>query len=220
MSDKKDERITGLPDQEPEIFGRSKSREEIKAELKAEKAARREALKKAYKAKRAADKAAVKEKRPELWFVLGLMAAIVIGCGVLLAIQFAQDARLETYEQDETRDTYYLDSEAMPELEDDGISAAINKVYYTKGGHLCVEMTLGNGRKFPMQMSALEVQIYNKEEELIGSGYTSKISENFRLEAGGTEPYTFYISPEYVRITDDPLTEISYSVEATGSEAD
>lgn len=216
LSDKKDERIAGLSQQEPEIFGRSKSREEIKAEQKAEKAARRAALKEAYQAQKAQKKNQPKEKRPELWIMGGILAVIVIGAAVALAVQMHNDAKKEAYEQDTTRASYFLDEDATPELSDDGLSAAVNQVYYTKGGYLCVQMTLGNGLDKDQYMSDLEVQILDEEENLIAGGYTENIDEEYFVPANGTNQYTFYISPEHVKVTDDPLSSITYSITAGG----
>ncbi len=216
MSKQKDDKITGLSGQEPEIFGRSKSREEIKAELKAEKAAQRAALKEAYREKRAQKEGQPKEKRPELWVMGGILAAIIIGAVVAMAVQFAKDAKMELYEQDTTRDSYFLDADAAPELSDDGLTAAVNQVYYTKGGYLCVQMTLGNGLAQDQYMADLEVQIMDKDENLIGGGYTENIDEDYYVPANGTNSYTFYISPEHVKVNDDPLSSITYSVTASG----
>ena len=216
MSNRREEKIDGLYDQNPEIFGRSKSRDEIKEEIKAEKAAARLAQQEELRRLREENKNAPKEKRPDLWVLGGLLAAIVIGAAVAMAVQFSNDAKQELYQQDTERASYFLDEEAAPELEDDGITAAVNKVYYTLGGHLCVQMTLGNGLDKEQHMQDLEVQIYDDEEQLIGGGYTENIDEDYVIPANGTNTYTFYISPEHVKIADHLLDSISYSVTATG----
>lgn len=216
MSKQREDKITNLPGQEPEIFGRSKSREEIKAELKAEKAARRVAQKEAYRAQLEKQKNQPKEKRPELWIMAGVMALLFIVCMVLVSTQIAGDTKQAKYQRDTTRETYFLDDEAMPELSEDGITAAVNQVYYTEGGYLCVKMTLGNGLDKDQYMKDLEVQIFDDKETFIAGGFTKNISNKFYVPAQGTESYVFYISPEHVKVTDAPLTSITYSITAGG----
>ncbi len=220
MSKNDDKRITGLPEQEPEIFGRSKSREEIKAELKAAKKAKRAELKASLRAQRLAKKAQPKEKQPELWITFGVLGMVMVLILVALGFGFANDTKMKGFEQDADRETYFVDSEAVPELTDEGLSAAVTAAYYTKSGYLCVELNMGNGTAKPLYMYELEVQIFNGNEELVASGYTEDIDPTYVVASGGTAPYTFYISPEHVKIADDPLTNISYSVTASGYEAE
>lgn len=203
---------------EPEIFGRSKTRDEIKAEAKAEKASRRAAAKEARLALKAEKKSQPKEKHPEMIVMLVALGVIVVGCIVALALQFVEAAEEEGYARNESFSTYFVDEEAAPELADDGITAAVNQVYYTNKGYLCVSMTLGNGMETEQVMDSIQVKILNEEDELVASGYTDKVNQKFSIPAGGTTAYTFYISPEHVSITDDPLTTISYDIEIHSSE--
>lgn len=216
LSNNNEEKIIGLDNPDPEIFGRSKSRDEIKEEIKAEKKAARQAQLAEMRRLREEKKNAPKEKRPDLWVLGGLLAAIIIGAGIAMAVQFSNDAKQALYQQDTERVSYFIDEEATPELEDDGITAAVNKAYYTVGGHLCVQMTLGNGLDEEQHMQALEVQIYDGKEQLIGGGYTENIDEDYVIPANGTNTYTFYISPEHVKNKDHLLDSISYSITATG----
>lgn len=216
MNNQNEEKNIGFVNGEPEIFGRSKSREEIKAEEKAAKAARRAAVKEARRAFKEQKKSAPKEKRPELVVMAVILVVIVAGCAAAMAFQLASEKKAQAYERDESFTSWFVDGEAQPELSDDGITAAVNEVYYTKGGYLCVKMTLGNGLKDNQYMDSIEVQISDENEKLIAGGYTNKISDEFFVPGKGTAPYTFYIAPEHVKITDDSLESISYTITATG----
>ncbi len=222
--DKFDDKIT-LAEQEEtretelEIFGRSKSREEIKAEQKAQRARELEALREARRLAKEAKKAAPKEKRKDLLVMGIILLILLIGMGVVLAINISKANKELLYEMSENTPGYFYDAEATPELSDDGITAAVNQVYYTNGGHLCVHMTLGNGTDKAIQMDALEVKISNGETEaLIASGYTASIDDSYTVPADGTNTYTFYIKPEHVKIADDTLETIKYEITATGTE--
>ncbi len=222
--DKFDEKTT-LAEQEEtqetelEIFGRSKSREEIKAEQKAQRARELEALREARRLAKEAKKAAPKEKRKDLLAMGVILLLVLIGAGVLLGRNIAQSNKELLYEMSENTPGHFYDAEAAPELSDDGITAAVNQVYYTNGGHLCVYMTLGNGTDKAIRLDALEVKISNGDTKaLIASGYTASVDDSYTVPAGGTNTYTFYIKPEHVKIADDTLEIITYEITATGTE--
>ncbi len=200
---------------EPEIFGRSKSREEIKADRKAARAAELAALREARKKKAAARKVDVKGKRTDLIVMGTILLAVLVACGVVLGIKISQGNEALQYEMSEEITGYFYDGAATPELSNEGVTAAINEVYYTKGGHLCVNMTLGNGTNEERRLDSLEVTINNGETgDLIASGYTEEIDETFIITYGGYEGYTFYIKPEHVVIPNDTLSTISNEITA------
>ncbi len=208
---------TEVQAEELDIFGRSKTREEIKAEEKARKKAELEALREAHRLAKEAKKSAPKEKRPDL-LVMGIITLVIlIGVGVALGVNIGRTNKAYSYEMSEETPGYFYDNEATPELKDDGITAAVNEVYYTNGGHLCVKMTLGNGADKAMTLDSLEVKISDDKEALIASGYTESIDDDYTVPAGGTNDYTFYIKPEHVKIADATLETISYEITATGT---
>lgn len=204
---------------ELEIFGRSKSREEIKAEVKAQRAREIAALREARRLAKEAKKAAPKESRKDLLVMGIILLVLLIGVGVVLGINIAKSNKELLYEMSDDTPGYFYDAEATPELKDDGITAAVNQVYYTNGGHLCVYMTLGNGGDKAIRLDTLEVKISNGEtKELVASGYTAGVDDAYTVPAGGTNTYTFYIKPEHVKIADDTLETITYEITATGTE--
>jgi hypothetical protein len=199
-----------------EIFGTHKSREEIKAEEKARKQAEREALRREIAARRAARKEGTATSRQGVWSVVVVMVAILALAVATLAIQFTRAAKTDRFAKDDTRATYFLAADATPDMEQAGITAAVSEVYYTKGGYLCVKLALGNGADTAMKLEAVDVVLYNKEEQQIASGYAATRGDLI-VAAKGYEKYTFYISPEHITITDDPLTDIDYTTNITGS---
>lgn len=205
-------------EEELEIFGRSKSREEIKAEAKAQRAREFAALREARRLAKEAKKSAPKESRRELVVMGAILLVLIIGCGVVLGINISKSNKELLYERDENNAGYFYDADAAPEMKDDGITAAVNQAYYTKGGHLCVFMTFGNGADKPMSLDTLEVKISDGEtKDLIASGYTAAVDESYTIPANGTNTYTFYIKPEHVKITDNTLETITYEITAVGT---
>lgn len=212
MSDNQDYKVNGIPTEEPEIFGRSKSIEQIKAEKAADKKKQKEAEKAQRAARREAAKAQPKSTRKDIISVVCVLLALLLVCGGMLFWQFYKEAEREKFEQDETM-SYFLDSEAKPELSADGIKAAVTSAYYTKGGHLCVEMLLSNGMATDQHLISIQVEISNTQTEaLIAGGYTDGVADTYVVPAGGYNEYVLYISPEHVKIHDDSLAEITYSI--------
>lgn len=218
MSEYNEVHTENEPDPSEELFGRSKSRNEILEEQKAEKKAAKAAEKEARRTAKAERKNAPKESRPEIRVMGGVLALVVVFCLVALGVQFHQEKKNSRFERDETAETYFLNAEATPELSEEGLTAAVTQAYYTKGDYLCVQMTLGNGLDKDQHLNSIEVKIHNGEnDQLIASGYTAEVSESYTVPAKGMNTYTFYISPEHVSIHDDPLTSISYTITAKGT---
>lgn len=215
MSNDKNQ-YTPLTDTEDiEIFGAHKTRDQIKAEEKARKQAQREALRREIAARRAARKEGAVLPRRGVWSVVVVTVAILALAASALAIQFTRAAKAERFTKDDTR-TYFLAADATPDMEQAGITAAVSEVYYTKGGYLCVKLALGNGADTAMKLEAIDLVLYNKEEQQIAGGYAAT-NGVLEIPAGGYDDYTFYISPEHINITDDPLSDIGYTANITGS---
>ncbi len=213
-----EDKISGLQENkiDPDLFGRSVSREEIKEQQKAEKKAKREAEREKNRQVRANYATVVKEHRTDLIVFGVILAVLIVGLVGVFIWQTHKTAEAEKYDQDPDRD-YFILSSAEPEMKDDGLSAAINKVYYTRGGYLCVHLIIGNGTDVDQHMSSLDVVINNDKGECIASGYTEDISPNYTVPANDTNDYHFFISPEFVEIRDDPLSSIAYTI-ALGNE--
>ena len=217
MAKDRDERTLQTGTDDIEIFGAHKTREQIKAEEKARKQAEREALRRELEARRAAAKTKDESiRRFDLWSVVIVLAAIVLLGAAALVLQFSRAAKMEAFERDESRTTYFYAEDATPELADDGVTAAVSEVYFTNGGYLAVHLVLGNGTANAMALEALEVTLINGEDQQIAGGY-AKVPNSITIPVGGTETYTFYISPEHITLNDDPLTTLGYTVNVTAA---
>ncbi len=216
--DEKDLLNEALRPDEPEIFGRSKSRAEIKAEQKTQRAKELDALRQARRAARQARKA--NASKVDLIILLVVLGLVLVFGGVLIGNSIAKENKQKAYERSETVSGYFYDDEAKPTLEKDGITAAVNEVYYTAGGYLCVNMTLGNGTDKTMSLDSLEVALSNEKDALIASGYTEAIDTSYRIEAGGYNTYTLYIKPEHIKLANDTLSPLTYQITAVGTEVE
>lgn len=215
MADKnRNNKISGFVDtdvESPEIFGRSKTREELAEEKKEAKRIAREKMAAAHAAARVARKEELKKHRSDI-IVLSVLAAVVVAVlAIMLAVSLIQGAEAEKFDQVEGR-SYFIQSAASPDMEADRLTAVVNEVYYTRGGYLCIKMKLGNGSDVDKGVKSITVSVSNEDKKLIASGYSDAISEDYIVKAGDYNEYTFYVSPEYVEIKNDPLTTIYYSV--------
>lgn len=204
-----------LNGEDPEIFGRSRSREEIRADEKAERARQREQMRQERRASAEQKRSgAAKTGRKDTLILVGVLAFVVIVCVAALAVQLIGGTRAERFEM--TGTAHYLNDEVQPELSADGVNAVVNEMYYTKGGYLCVRMTLGNGSDEELHMQSLLVTLTSEDtDRQIARGYTAKIDEAYTIPANGNNGYTFYLSPEHVSVTDDALENVKYEIEVT-----
>ncbi len=113
------------------------------------------------------------------------------------------DAQNEAYAMSETSAHYYA-GEAVPALKIGRITAVVNEMYYTNGGHLCISMTLGNGTDKVMKLESLDV--------LLENGYTDAVTvdcrvtnvpQDFTISAGGMKACQVFVEPELLKVTND-----------------
>lgn len=210
------QKISGLennPADQPEIFGRSKSRQEIKEENRAARKKEIAALREARRRARAARKEAfTKEKRTDLIVLSCFLGAIVLAAAVGLTMQIVKENKQKPFEPRSDMSQYW-NSGAQPELSEEGMTAVINRVYYTKGGYLCVCLTIGNGSSRSKRMTSLDVELRNGDTNaVIAAGYVDDIGDDVVVPAQDYREFRFRIIPEEVLIKDDPLSVLSYSV--------
>ena len=214
MSKKNDKNI--LDQEEFEIFGEHKTREQIIAEEKARKAAERKAMLEVAKARREAANAPVgtKSRRDVLnvAIVLGILVALCIG---MLGFQFYKEEKNNRFNRDESNVAYYLDETAEPELSEEGIKGAIREIYYTQGGHIAVHMILGNGTDQHLRLTDIEVKLEKQDGTLIAGGY-AKVQNEVVILTNYTTEYTFYIAPEHIKNPVDAFTNINCYITASG----
>lgn len=214
MREKK-EKVTEIPVEEFEIFGAHKSREQIKAEEKARKQAEREAMRRVAEQRRKEAKAGGTASRREVTTALIALVAVIALAVVGLVVPLSKSTKQEQFLRDETRETYFVNSDAAPDMTTGKLEAVPAEIYYTRGGYLCVKMRIGNGGKTDQILDSVNVMIFNEDEDQIGGGY-AKTENELLIKAGGTEKYTFYIAPEHLSITDDSLESIAYDIKVVG----
>ncbi|MBE6778358.1 MAG: hypothetical protein E7541_03125 [Ruminococcaceae bacterium] len=217
MSDKKNSKpkISGLIEDDissSEFFGAHRSREDIRKERQEEQRRRKEEEAKLRAARREANRKELREHRGDI-IVLGVILAVIVAIGVGVFIyQSIQASKAQWKEQDDSM-TYFSRMDDRPELDPNKVTAVVRQAYYTKGGYLAVEMLLGNGSEKLCHVNSISLEIYSSPSgALIASGSSDQIPTTFTIPAGDTNDFTFYISPEYVQIKDDPLSSLRYSI--------
>ncbi len=215
MREKK-EKVNEIPVEEFEIFGAHKSREQIKAEEKARKQAEREAMRRVVEQRRKEAKSgtAPTSRREVVTALIALVAVIALAV-VGLVVPLSKTTQQEQFLRDETKETYFVDSDATPDMTTGKMEAVPCEVYYTRGGYLCVKMVIGNGSKKDQVLDTVNVMIFNEDEDQVGGGF-AQTENDLLIKAGGAEQYTFYIAPEHLSIKDDPLESIAYDIKVTG----
>ncbi len=196
-----------------------KSREQLREEtLAAKQEAKRKKQEERQLAK-AADgeiRAEMLQDKSGLIFLLVLVAAVVLA--VLLGLfwnvlfgdsQAEKDAAAKAQNEELS---YFMDDQVQAELSDQGIKGAITKAYYTVGGYLAVQFDFGNGMATDQHPTSVYVELANEDDTVLATGFTDAIDEEFVIEAGAHGSFFLYISPEFVKVTDDDLDQLSYTI--------
>lgn len=189
-------------------------------ELKEQKAQEKAAIRTRKQAQRQAIKKELQERNPTLKFLVILVIILVVG-GVALGIIGSTgvlDAFLDPKGVNDKLGHFY--SSDSPELSEEGIKGVITEAYYTNDGHLAVVLQLSNGLNTNHHMTSLSVSVSNEDGKVVATGYTDKIKDSYYIEPMGYNTFTFYISPKYVKITDDDLDQLTYEIKTTGSVED
>ena len=196
-----------------------KSREELKAEALA---AKQEAKRKKQEERQLAKASGgivrdeMLQDKSGLIFLLVLVVLVVLA--VLLGLfwnvlfgdpQAEKDAAAKVQNEELS---YFLDDQAQAELSAEGIKGAITKAYYTVGGYLAVQFDLGNGMATAQHPTSVYVELSNEDDTVLATGFTDAIDEEFVVEAGTHGSFFLYISPEFVKVTDDDLDQLSYTI--------
>ncbi len=190
-------------DEELDIFGEHKTREQVRAEEKERRIAERKALQEeiAHRRKEAKESGTVPAKRKDVIAVTAVLVGIVLLCLLALASSFFRSEKSRQWEIDESRG-YILKDTAYPEMSAEGPKADVYEIYFTKNNHLCVNLYIGNGTDKPVRIDALDVAVYdNANGELIAGGKAT-LEEDVTVLVSDTAFYTFYISPEHIHVDD------------------
>lgn len=189
-----------LYDEELDIFGEHKTREQVRAEEKVRRKEEREALKQELKHRRREIKEGkIPSRRKDIIVVSAVLAGIVLLCVLALFTNFSKEEKSKEWAINEARG-HFTDESAQPVMSGERPEAAVTEAYFTNNGHLCIEMNISNGTDKVISIDALDVSAYNYlTDEWIGGG-KAELEEPLTISLAGIESYTFYIAPEHVQI--------------------
>lgn len=212
-----------IREEDIEIFGEHKTKEEIKAEEKARKKAEREAMRRVAKARRdAVASAGGGATKKEI-----LTACIAVGSILVLAVaalavpfyrQHLREKEAAAFEMEADR-TYFINADATPTMNDEGVHAALTCAYFTQGGYIKVQLLLGNGTDTALQVESLDVVLYNDDADIASAKILDPTETEgdgpLTVAAGETEYYEFFVHPDHVLLPDDSLQQVglTYSID-------
>ena len=203
MKDNKRKQIenAGLYDEDLDLFGEHKSREQVLAEEKERKKAEREALKKEMERRRKDVKEGkVPTRRKDVLIVSAVLVGIVLLCVLALFNSFKENKKEEDSKINEARG-HFVNEAANPEMSGEGPKADVREAYFTKDGRMCVELLISNGTDKVISIDSLDVSAYDfATEAMIAGGKSELKKDQLTIEVAGIEPCTFYIAPEHVNV--------------------
>lgn len=200
MKENKQKQNDSLYDEELDIFGEHKTREQVRAEEKVRRKEEREALKQELKRRRQEVKEGnIPSRRKDIIVVSAVLAGIVLLCVLALFTNFSKEEKSKEWAINEDRG-HFVDEKAQPVMSGDQPEAAVTEAYFTNNGHLCIEMSISNGTNKVLSIDAMDVSAYNYlTGECIGGG-KAELEEPLTILLAGVESYTFYIAPEHIQI--------------------
>ena len=212
MKEKKQNlKINGVSfDEELEIFGEHKTKEQVRAEEKARKKAEREALKQEIQRRRqeAKESGTAPAKRKDIIVVSAVLAGIVLLCVLALGNSFWRAEQSQQWKINEARG-HYTNADAYPAMSGDGPKADIKEAYFTTNNHLCVELLISNGTDKLIDIEAIDVALYDYNTDELIAGGKATLQEDLIVAVAGVSSYTFYIAPEHIHVDETtPLPEV------------
>ena len=215
--------VNELHDDNIEIFGEHKTREEIKAEEKSRKQAERESMRRVAKARRdavaSAGGGATKKEIVTTAVAVGLILVLAVAALVVpFYRQHLREQEAAAFDIEVGR-TYFINADATPTMNDEGVHAALTGAYYTQGGYIKVQLLLGNGTDTALQVESLDVVLYNDEADIASAKILDPTEDEgdgpLTVAAGETEYYEFFVHPDHVLLPDDSLQQVglTYSIE-------
>lgn len=137
--------------------------------------------------------------------VVVLLVGVFVGGGVLSEAQYQAELKREEARALRTDAMKrYIDA---PEKVEGSVESGVTTLYYSQENGMWLEVTVVNGMDSDIKIRTIAAVVKNGEDAVIASG-SSKIKKCSAV-AGETEKITVYFPPEYVKITDDKLEEVS-----------
>lgn len=219
MAEDKHKPYAGFQDQNS-ILGPHQTPEEIRKENKRRKMEQEEAArqKRRRKYETSSQPPHPKQKKP-INALAWLTAAggLLLAAGIVVLIVVGVNAGwFGDGKSKAPQSGYFTRPDDEPEMSEEGIKGVIREAYFTKDKHLAVKLLLSNGLPSRHYLTSLEVKIRNEDGELVASGYTETIPDDFLIEPNSTAYFVFYISPEYVQLPKDDLDSLTYEINTKG----
>ncbi len=160
-------------------------------------------LREEVKAKKPVDP---KERKQVIVLIVALVALIALGVGMMLISNgtFGRGAKIGM--------TYYINEALVPEKSADGLSAEINRAYYTKNGGMCIDLSLANGMDVSQHPVTIRIKLMNANGEVITDATVGNIPSDFYVIFDGYNAYDVFIPKQFIKIPDDSLAKISYEI--------
>ncbi len=200
MKENKQKLSDSLYDEELDIFGEHKTREQVRAEEKVRRKEEREALKQEIARRR---QAAKEQKLPirgkDIIVVSAVVVGIILLCVLALANSFRKEQKNREWLIDESRG-HYVDEAARPQMDGTQPLPALREAYFTNNGHLCLELLVSNGTDKVLSIETLDVRVYDYETDEMIAGGKAELEEPLVVPLAGVENYTYYIAPEHLLI--------------------
>ncbi len=178
---------------------------------------------------RKAEKEAVRARENKRMIVF-VAAAFIVLLVVLVAVGIFMSDRAGTLSQNASQDqsestrlemaagkSYFKNDGNRPEMSEEGVKGAITEAYYTEDGSLAVTLSLSNGKETDQRLSRLSLRILNKNGDLIAERAFDGFNPEIVVQAGGYESAYLVIDPSYVKLTDDPLSSLTVTLEITSA---
>ena len=197
-------KISELPfDEELDIFGEHKTREQVRAEEKERRKQERQALKEEIKRRRQEAKGEkIPARRKDIIIVSAVLVGIVLLCVLALFNSFRKDKEREDWSINEARG-HFVNENAYPEMSNEGPKADVSEAYFTNNGHLCVNMVIGNNTDKVIRITSVEVKAYDYTTNEMFAGGKAKLEKPLTMKLADLTTYTFQIAPEHILVDDN-----------------
>lgn len=160
-----------------------------------------------------------KKSISSMWKPIVIVALAVVvflaaffGVGLYFEKKSQQDEEEAYNKEPKAGMTYFVAEESEPEKSATELTSLITEAYYTNDGSLAIRFCFANGMPEAQRLLSVEVKLRNGEGVTVATGYSDDIKKGYTIPSGGTNTLLLYVSPEYVQITDDPLSTIDYDV--------
>lgn len=182
----------------------------------------------ARQTRRSAKAQAKARENTMLFLVMGISFVVLLIVLVIVGIVMSNRAGTipQTVPQQQTESTklamaagksYFKNDSNRPALSEEGVKGAITEAYYTEDGSLAVTLSLSNGKETDQRLSRLSLRLLNKEQDLIAEQSFDAFDPAIVVKAGSYESAYLVIDRSYVKLTDDPLSSLTLTLEITSA---